>query len=492
MDTDRKTPYPPPQAHAAPGSSPAPAVYEYNLNGYDDSNSLELQQRPKRELRTWGDIRQEWKYGSKSRVFRYYILYVLIGRQEITADVCILGGGGTGSYAAAQFISRGYSVAVVEKEDHLGGHSHTLYVDGGHFEYGVGGYFNLEITRNFFDLVGVPYENFTAPAATYDFINFETGERVNPGHSLDPYTAASQYLAALRQFDYLWTGAYYLPDEVPEVLLRPFREFVEANSLRGVLQFVQTWTKAVGNLLETPLLYVIQGFSLSPIDGFLRVGGIVPKNGTRELFRMAARYIGERNTLYSSRLTAANRNSTGVELLVEGVRGLQTVVRAKQLLITFPPILANLDGFDLDGDERSVFSKLRHNSFYGGIVANTSIPDGVNLVNLNPSNQPGNLPLPPFLYALDYTGISGYHTTRITGDAHFTEADARRLLLGDLKRMEEVGTFPGANGFYKKLYALQGHRSTYYTGYTFCTDYSPQLWNYTLSIVDLMNPERRS
>jgi hypothetical protein len=48
------------------------------------------------------------------------------------------------------------------------------------------------------------------------------------------------------------------------------------------------------------------------------------------------------------------------------------------------------------------------------------------------------------------------------------------------------------NGFYKKLYALQGHRSTYYTGYTFCTDYSPQLWNYTLSIVDLMNPERRS
>jgi hypothetical protein len=79
LDTDKKTPSPPPQAHAAPGFAPAPAVYEYNMNRYDDSNSLELQQRPKRELRTWGDIRQEWKYGSKSRVFRYYILYVLIG-----------------------------------------------------------------------------------------------------------------------------------------------------------------------------------------------------------------------------------------------------------------------------------------------------------------------------------------------------------------------------------------------------------------------------
>ncbi|CEL05509.1 hypothetical protein ASPCAL06627 [Aspergillus calidoustus] len=194
------------------------------------------------------------------------------GKGEIVTDVCILGGGGTGAYAAAQFISRGYSVAVVEKEDHLGGHAHTLYLGGGHFEYGVGGYFNLEITRNFFDLVGVPYQNFTAPAATYDFINFETGERVNPGHSLDPYTAASQYLATLQEFDYLYSGAYYLPDEVPEVLLRPFGEFVQEHSLQGVLHFVQTWTEPVGNLLETPLLYVIQCFSLSPIDGFVLEG----------------------------------------------------------------------------------------------------------------------------------------------------------------------------------------------------------------------------
>ncbi|KAJ0426581.1 hypothetical protein BJY00DRAFT_92141 [Aspergillus carlsbadensis] len=437
-------------------------------------------------------------------------------KHEIVTDVCILGGGGTGAYAAAQFISRGHSVTVVEKEDHLGGHSHTLYLESGHIEYGVGGYFNLEITRNFFDLVGVPYQNFTAPAATYGFINFETGERVDPGHSLDPYTAATQYLAALQPFDYLSTGAYYLPDEVPEVLLRPFREFVEAHSLQGVLQFVQTWTEAVGNLLETPLLYVIQGFSLSPIDGFIRVGGIVPSNGTHELFRMAARYIGKRNILYNSRVMAASRGSTGVNLLVENIDGMQTVVRAKQLLMTFPPILANLDGFNLDEDERTVFSKLRHNSFYGGVVANTSIPDGLNLVNLNPNNQPGSLPLPPFLYALDYTGLPGYHTTRITGDAQFTEEDARSLLLGDLKRMEEAGTFPGGqeptivalanhtpnnlhisnddirNGFYKKLYALQGHRNTYYTGYTFCTDYSPQLWNYTLSIADLMDSGRRS
>jgi hypothetical protein len=438
------------------------------------------------------------------------------GKGEIVTDVCILGGGGTGAYAAAQFISRGYSVAVVEKEDHLGGHAHTLYLGGGHFEYGVAGYFNLEITRNFFNLIGVPYQNFTTPAATYDFINFETGERVNPGHSLDPNTAASQYLATLQEFDYLYSGAYYLPDEVPEVLLRPFGEFVQEHSLQGVLQFVQTWTEPVGNVLETPLLYVIQCFSLSPIDGFLRVGGIVPSNGTHELFRIVARYIGKRNILYNSRATAASRDSTGVNLLVEDADGMQTVVRAKQLLITFPPILPNLDGFNLDEDERSVFSKLKHNSFYGGlVVANTSIPDGINLVNLNPNNQPGSLPLPPFLYALDYTGISGYHRTRITGVAHFTEMDARRLLLGDLRRMEEAGTFPGAqeptivalanhtpsslhvsnedvrSGFYKKLYALQGHRSTYYTGYTFCTDYSPQLWNYTLSIVDLMDSKRR-
>jgi hypothetical protein len=30
-------------------------------------------------------------------------------------------------------------------------------------------------------------------------------------------------------------------------------------------------------------------------------------------------------------------------------------------------------------------------------------------------------------------------------------------------------------GFYKRLYGLQGQKSTYYTGYTFCTDYSTAL-----------------
>ncbi|KAL2819715.1 hypothetical protein BJX63DRAFT_381521 [Aspergillus granulosus] len=75
MNHDTKTPYPPPQAHAAP----VPA-YEYNnTTTYANYNPPELQPPPKNQLRTMAEVKQEWRYGSKSRVFKYYIAYALMG-----------------------------------------------------------------------------------------------------------------------------------------------------------------------------------------------------------------------------------------------------------------------------------------------------------------------------------------------------------------------------------------------------------------------------
>ncbi|KAL5343579.1 hypothetical protein BJX70DRAFT_393638 [Aspergillus crustosus] len=65
MDRDTKTLQPPPQAYAPTG----PSTYDYESQ----------RQIPKNNLRTWSQVRQEWKYGSKSRVVKYYIAYFLIG-----------------------------------------------------------------------------------------------------------------------------------------------------------------------------------------------------------------------------------------------------------------------------------------------------------------------------------------------------------------------------------------------------------------------------
>ncbi|KAL4779789.1 hypothetical protein BJX76DRAFT_361454 [Aspergillus varians] len=86
MDPDTKIPQAPPQAHPA-----APSTYDY-----------EAQQglpATKNKLKTWGDVQQEWRHGSKSRVLKYYIAYILIGF-IIGAVVGVLVGVVTNSYFA--------------------------------------------------------------------------------------------------------------------------------------------------------------------------------------------------------------------------------------------------------------------------------------------------------------------------------------------------------------------------------------------------------
>ncbi|KAL4921489.1 hypothetical protein BDW62DRAFT_129573 [Aspergillus aurantiobrunneus] len=429
----------------------------------------------------------------------------------ITRDVCILGGGATGTYAAIQLIERGYTVAIVEEKSRLGGHSDTLYFPNGEYiDYGIRAYFNDKSVKDFFAQLDVDYQLYSPGALQTEYVNLQTGERVsNSGGVLDMIVAVIRYRAALEPFDYLSSGGFYLPEEVPEVLLRPFREFVEEHSLEGALQLIYTFSDALGDILATPLLYVIQLFGTSHINALLQGPYIIPNNGSAALYSKAATYIGEGNVLYESTVTQATRNATGVELLAGTPEG-RKIIQAKKLLVTFPPLLSKLQGFDLDENEQSLFSKWVYTTYYAAIVNNSGIPDGLNVFNTNPNNQPGSLPVAPFECILDYSGVSGFYRTRIVGGENFTQEDAQQLVLEDLGRMRDAGTFPITqqpeiialeshspssimvpvddvrDGFYRKLYALQGQRSTYYTGYSFCTDYSAQLWNYTLSVVNMM------
>lgn len=430
----------------------------------------------------------------------------------ITRDVCILGGGGTGSYAAVQLIERNHTVVVVEQKNRLGGHSDTLYLPSGEYiNYGIRAYFNDKSVKDFFNQLNVDYELFRPGAISTEYVNLRTGRRVDHNNDLlGTVRGMVRYRAALEPFDYLSTGAYYLPDEVPEVLLRPFREFVEEHSLQGALELIYTFSDALGDILATPLLFVIQLFGTSHINALLEGPYIRPENGSATLFRAAARYIGEdRNIFYETNVTRTVRNSNGVEISVDTPAG-SKLIRAKKLLVTFPPILPKLQGFDLDQNEISIFSKWVYMTYYAAVLNNTGIPDRLNIFNTDPNNQPGSLPVVPFECILDYSSVPGYYGTRVVGAENFTEAAARQLVFEDLRRMNDAGTFPinknpeiialeshaptsmmvsvedVRDGFYKRLYALQGQRSTYYTGYSFCTDYSAQLWNYTRVIVDMI------
>ncbi|KAL5045852.1 hypothetical protein BDW71DRAFT_214821 [Aspergillus fruticulosus] len=435
-------------------------------------------------------------------------------QDTIDRDVVILGGGATGTFAAVQLREQGHTVALVEQKGRLGGHAETLYLpDGKYVNYGVEGYFNNEITKDFFAQLDVDYEPLLPGTILTQHVNFRTGERVLPGSELLTTAAAALlYRGAIEQFDYLAEGLYDLPDEVPEILLRPFREFVDKYALWGAVDLIFTFAENVGNMLDRPTLYVIQYFGIPHIDALLNGGYIRPKNGTDVLFDKAANYIDEANNIfYDSAAIRTTRDDNGVEVVIQNAKtGSQKLIRAKKLLIAFPPVLDKLSGFDLTEQESALFAKWTYVSYYAAVVTNTAVPDNFNVLNTDPSNQPGSLPTTPFNWALEYSGVPGYFMNKIVGEADLTEAEARALIINDVKRMSSAGTFKIKDGqepeiaafashspetlmvsvedvkggFYKKLYGLQGQASTFYTGYTFCTDYSTVLWNYTSGIVD--------
>ncbi|KAG5926529.1 hypothetical protein E4U42_003179 [Claviceps africana] len=432
-------------------------------------------------------------------------------------DVAILGGGATGMYAAVQLTKQGHSVVLVEKKDVLGGHAETLYLpDGaGHIDYGVEGYFNNALTRDLFDLLQVDHEALLPASFTTQHVNFRTGAKVpGNGNILGILSGAVLYRAAIQKYHYLASGTYDLPDPVPEELLRPFREFVEKHLLQGALSAIFMFAENVGDLLETPLLYVIQNFGIPQINALLEGGYIRPVNGTQQLFRAAAAYIGEEsNILYSSTVSRASRSddaAAGVHLTVtNALSGATTAIRAKKLLVTYPPTLDSMANLALQPRESDLFSRWDTKAYFAAAITNTGLPD-VNIANVDPANKPGGLPLPPFQWELEYSGVPGYHMTKIVAAANFTAHDAEALIRADLKRMRDAGTFHTndpeiaalashspetlvvpvdevRDGFYRKLYALQGLQNTYYTGYTFCMDYSSVLWEYTSSVLDMMH-----
>ncbi|KAE8389064.1 hypothetical protein BDV23DRAFT_173378 [Aspergillus alliaceus] len=442
---------------------------------------------------------------------------VAINEQEFAADniiirdVCILGGGSTGTYAAISLKDKAKSAVVVERNGILGGHTETLYVDNNQFvDYGVEGVFNDELSRNYFKRLGVVDHKPLIPATPVtDYIDFKTGKKVPPPSDvLSAVAATAIYRAAIEKYSYLKDGLYMLPDPVPEELLRPFGEFVDKHGIQGALQLTNGFAHGVGDLLGAPLLQVIQLFGITHIDTLLGGGYITPKNGMFELYSKASKILSS-DIIYQSTVTETERSESGVKVVVQSANGARKLIKAKNLLITFVPIMESLKGFDLSTNEATLFKKWDWVNYYVAVLKSTGVPNAVTVMNTDPDNTPGNLPLPPFQWSLQYLGADGYLASKVVANRTFTQEQAKKLIISDIRRMGTAGTYPGGDpeivafgdhtpttlsvsnadirdGFYKKLYALQGSKNTFYTGLAFCSDYSSMLWAYTETVVEQM------
>jgi hypothetical protein len=422
----------------------------------------------------------------------------------ITRDVCIIGGGSSGTYAAVRLGDMNQSVVIVERTDRLGGNTET-YIDPvtqTPIDIGVLVWHNLDIVKNYFARFDVPLTNATLDTSglVSEFVDFRTGAIVPGFEPSDPTAALEAYVAQLSKYPYLEAG-FDLPNPVPTDLLLPFGEFVTKYSLSGVVNLIFQFNQGIGDLLNTPTLYVMKLFGLGVIQGIQNGFLTTLHHDNSQLYENAQSAFSAANALLlSSRVVAIERSEGNVKIAVSTPSGRKLVI-AKRLLITIPPKLDNLAKFDLDASERSLFGQFSATGYYTCLIRNSSIPDNVVIQNTG-ADTLYNLPPLPGIYGTDPTGVPGLQKVLYGSPTQISNEQVQNDIIASVQRLRTAGTIQTTTpefavfsshspfeftvssnaisaGFYNQLNALQGRRQTFYSGAAFHTHDSSLLWQFT-------------
>lgn len=300
------------------------------------------------------------------------------------------------------------------------------------------------------------------------------------------------------------------PHSIPEDLLLPFVDFVEKYGIEAAVP--QTWdatTQGLGDTLNEPTIWVMQA-STTPMTKALlgQAAAAVPASGRLyDLYEAVANFLGE-DVLYSSTVSSATRQDGGnIQLTVKDATGKTSCIKAKRLLLACQPTPENLAPFNVDATEKAVFDKMTFTTVYAAIIRHPSLQ----ILNdyLDRSPAPGTLNYTVFPYesqvgSIGYIGGTEdlFQLTAVGTDKDTTES-MQALIAKTINTMIKTGVLPPSNGtlefvkfdnhgkmhtrfsadtlrtgIVQKQVALQGHRSTFYTGAAFSAPFSTVLWEY--------------
>ncbi|OTA39908.1 hypothetical protein BTJ68_00017 [Hortaea werneckii EXF-2000] len=430
--------------------------------------------------------------------------------EVIERDVCIIGGGSSGTYSAIRLQQMNKTFVLIEKENRLGGHVNT-YIDpvtNQTLDYGVVVWENVSIVRDYFTHLDVPLSDVTlgeAPVSLYaDFarVSKVPPDALAPGNLTMGFAS---YLAQLARYPYL-TNGFNLPDPVPEDLLLPWGDFIRKYDLGAIAFAVYSYNQGMGNVLAQPTLYVLKYFTASTAIG-ASTGGFVTTahHNNQALYDRALGRLGS-SALIDTHIIKIKRDRKGVEVWTSGPSG-SKLIRARKLLITIPPKLANLKFLDTDPVERAVFGQFNSSYYWNSIIKGSEISDNTSITNVDVA-APYGIPALPECHAIGYTGVPGLHTVYYSSPYPMSDEAVKSDIIAKHSELVElfgygpattppefVG-FQGHNpyeltvsadairsGFYGKSESLQGRRRTWWTGAAWQTQDSSAIWNFTETIV---------
>ena len=354
----------------------------------------------------------------------------------------------------------------------------------------------------------------SAPS-TYKYIDFRTGLPISgyvPPTDLDRNAAMQKYLELCEKYaDTLIPGFFNFPapNMIPEDLIMPFGQFVQKYNLTAAVPRLWDATvMGVGDFMDVATMYVMQASGVPMARGLLGLGrAIVPPSGNlHELYDRIADFLGG-DVLYESTVSSSVRSDSGVSVTVRSTNGSATEIAAKRLLIAIEPTAKNMEPFSLDEDEKEVFSKLGYTTVYAGLVKHPSLQVNTTYFNTIPGAAPRNYsayPLPSQVGKIKpQVGSEDLFAFTAVGTDKDTAESIQGLIKKSIDNLIAAGTVPETNstvtfpafgdhglmhsrvsadelrtGFIQRQLALQGRKSTWYTGAAFSTGYSTVLWAY--------------
>jgi len=389
----------------------------------------------------------------------------------------------------------------------VGGHTETYHdpSTGTTIDIGVVVWHDLSIVRDYFARFNVSLKKSGAGGVTTTskFVDFGTGQAVE---FVQPnFTEGLQrYTEQLLKYPFVEEG-FDLPYPVPEDLLLPFDQFIVKYSIQDFVNFLFGFAQGLGDLLAQSTLYVFKNFGADLIRD-LSIGFLTTSNNNNhELYEKALTHL-QPDVLLSAQIVTLSRDVPGPYgyAIVHTPTGLK-LIRAKEFLITIPPKLDNLKGFDLNSTEREIFSKISNSGYYTGLLRSAGLPSNTSFINAGPTNL-FNIPTLPGAYNIAPADprTPNLWSVKYGSATALSDAQVQHDILQSVERLGGANdtTFAIysshtpfelvvsreqiAAGFYKELYSLQGVRRTWWSGAAFHTHDSSLLWQFTEGIVQRM------
>ncbi|KAJ0124554.1 amine oxidase [Diaporthe amygdali] len=438
-----------------------------------------------------------------------------VTRATVNADVIIIGGGAGGAHAAVQLSDAGQKVIVIEKQSDLGGSvdSYNDPATGVKSELGVAAWVDYGNTTGFFDRLDVPYASPDFSQTPWKYFDFTTGQ------TLTNYTSPSQealsaawfrYINATKLYENLHIPGYFnFPNgsDIPEELLMPFGDFVQKYDLAATLPSIFYISPGLGTVVDQLTLTVLQAFPASMAESYVgQRAGYVPASGrNQDIYDAAAALLGDK-VYYSTEAISAIRSDDSVTVTVQNsITGQETVIAASKLLLAIPPHPSHFTTFDMDTKEVEVLSKLSYSRLWATAVQSDSFASDFYAFNLPASaNDSSQLHYPSLNFTSTYIpfgNASKLVATVSAGDDRLDAMETRNLFNQDVAALSGTGAVRAAdkdvevihcsdhglihgrataedirNGFFQDLNALQGYRSTWYTGNTFAAPVQTIIW----------------